>query len=119
VYKFKSVLVRNSCAFITGPSERNCTVKPPIQKKIPAGYKKFSEHSYIRVHPENSTWVDARDICEQEGAHLAVINSEAEAKFIASIWNASSDWAFIGTHDFDVEGTYVTIYSKYSHNDTL
>jgi hypothetical protein len=119
VYKFKSVLVRTSCVFITVPPKRNAVVKQPLQKGIPAGYKKLSERSYFSGHSEHSTWVDARDTCEKEGAHLAVINSEAEAKFIASIWTMSSDWAFIGTHDLYVEGKYVTLYSKYSHNDTL
>jgi hypothetical protein len=119
VYKSKSVLVRNSCAFITASLNGSAVVKQPLQKIIPAGYKKYSERNYFRAHSEQTTWVDARDICEKEGAHLAVINSEAEAKFITSIWNSNSDWAFIGIHDLYVEGKYVTIYSKYSNNDTL
>jgi hypothetical protein len=56
--------------------------------------------------------VEARDICEREGAHLAIINSEAEAKFVSSLWNFKSDWAYIGTHDLYEEGKYVTIHSE-------
>jgi hypothetical protein len=113
-----SILVRNSCAFITASPKGNAIVKQPVPKIIPAGYKKYSERNYFSAHSEQTTWVEARDICEKEGAHLAVINSEAEAKFIASIWISTSEWAIIGIHDFYVEGKYVTIYSKYSHNDT-
>jgi hypothetical protein len=65
------------------------------------------------VYSAINTWVPARDICEQEGAHLAVVNSEAEAKFISSLWNSNVEWAFIGTHDLYEEGVYVTIYSEY------
>jgi hypothetical protein len=47
------------------------------------------------------------------------VNSEAEAKFISSLWNSKSDWAFIGTHDLYEEGVYVTIYSEYTKTHTV
>jgi hypothetical protein len=121
LYKFKSVLVRTSSAFITGPSNGTAAVKPrPLKKKVPSGYIKFTDHSYFSYNPGPATWVEARDNCEKEGAHLAVINSEAEAKFTSSIRTPGGpDWVFIGMHDFYTEGKFVTIFSKYSHNDTL
>jgi len=108
-----------ACVFITVPPQGNSIVKPQPTKIIPAGYRKFSEAHYFGAYMEPITWVEARNVCDKEGAHLAVINSEAEAKFVASLWTSSWDWAFIGTHDFYVEGEYVTIYSKYSYKDTL
>ena len=114
--QFWSVL---ACVFITVPPKGNAVVKPQPTKIVPESYKKFSKDHYFCAHEELVGWVEARDICDKEGAHLAVINSEAEAKFITSLWNTKSEWAFIGTHDLYVEGNYVTIYSKYSFKDTL
>jgi hypothetical protein len=114
--QFWSVL---ACVFITVPPQGNAVAIPQPPKTIPAGYRKFSEDHYFKAYAKPFSWVDARDICDKEGAHLAVINSEAEAKFVTSLWNSSSEWAFIGTHDLYVEGKYVTIYSKYSYKDTL
>jgi Lectin C-type domain. len=104
--------------FITVPPKGYAVVKPWSQNCIPRGYRKLSEAHYFKVYSEPLPWVVARDICDKDGAHLAVINSEAEAKFVTSLWNSTSDWAFIGTHDFYVEGKYVTIYSEYSCKDT-
>jgi hypothetical protein len=118
--KPKSDLIPTCFFFsITVPPKGNSVVKPQSPKRIPAGYRKLSGSHYFRANPEASTWVEARDICEKEGAHLAVVNSEAEAKFVSSIWTSSSDWAFIGTHDLYVEGKYVTIYSEYNYKYTL
>ncbi|GFG32041.1 hypothetical protein Cfor_06834, partial [Coptotermes formosanus] len=103
-------------ATITVPPRGTTVVKPQPQKHIPTGYRKLSESHYFRAHPEATPWVEARDICEKEGAHLAIVNSEAEAKFLSSLWTSSSDWAFIGTHDLYVEGTYVTIYNETLHD---
>ena len=114
--KFWSVV---ACVYITVPPQGNAVVKPQTQKSIPAGYRKFSEDRYFKAHTEPIIWLEARDICDKEGAHLAIINSEAEAKFLTSLWTWSSEWAYLGTHDFYVEGKYVTIYSKYSNKDTL
>ena len=56
-----------------------------------------------------ATWNEAREICVQEGAQLAIINSNAEAKML-------SDWllrenvtqaTWIGTHD--LFGNWVTL----------
>uniref|UniRef100_A0A1V1G515 Putative LPSBP5 n=1 Tax=Reticulitermes speratus TaxID=60591 RepID=A0A1V1G515_9NEOP len=101
-------------ATITVPPKGNAVVKPRPQKRtsIPAGYRKFSESHYFGAHLKASIWVEARDICEKEGAHLAVINSEAEAKFVSSLWTSTLDWAYIGTHDLYVEGKYVTLYNE-------
>jgi hypothetical protein len=100
--------------FLAAPPAGTGVLNPEAPRPVPQGYRKFSESDYFKFHAEGNAWVPARDTCEQERARLAVVNSEAEAKFISSLWNSKSDWAFIGTHDLYTEGTYVTIYSEYT-----
>ncbi|XP_023720909.1 hemolymph lipopolysaccharide-binding protein [Cryptotermes secundus] len=99
-------------ATVTVPPVGTAVVTPEAPKPVPEGYRKFSESDYFKVYAAENSWVPARDICQKEGAHLAVVNSEAEARFITSLWNSKSDWAFIGTHDLYEEGIYVTIYNQ-------
>jgi hypothetical protein len=101
---------------VVEPPKSSGVVRPNSWRPAPAGYRRLSESVYFKAYPTARTWVDARDICEKEEAHLAVVNSEAEAKFISSLWNFTSSWAFIGTHDIYVEGKFVTIYSEYTEN---
>lgn len=42
--------------------------------------------SSYTFHTQESTWVTAEYICEDEGGHLAIINSEAEAKYIQTLF---------------------------------
>ena len=66
-------------------------------------------------------WFQARRVCEQEGAHLAIFNSEAEAKALLRFWipfpkifsDWRNDWAHIGLHDQYSEGNFVTIFGKH------
>jgi hypothetical protein len=72
---------------------------------------------YYKVHGEPRNWQDARKICAQEGAHLAIINSEEESKAVQSMLAPVADkaktvWAFIGFHDLYTEGQYLTIFGK-------
>ncbi|XP_021932675.1 hemolymph lipopolysaccharide-binding protein-like isoform X2 [Zootermopsis nevadensis] len=101
-------------ATITTP-EGIAVLKPERRRTVPPGYKRLSNSNYFKEYPEATKWIEARDICEREGAHLAIINSEAEGKFVSSLWtNKLFLWAFIGTHDLYEEGNFVTI-----HNQTL
>jgi hypothetical protein len=101
------------------PPVGTATVTPEPPRPVPEGYRKFSESDYFKFYAAENIWVPARDICQQEGAHLAVVNSDAEAKFISALWNSKMDWAFIGTHDLYEEGIYVTIYSEYTKTPCL
>jgi hypothetical protein len=73
---------------------------------------------YYKFHTDIKTWDDARVICENEGAHLAVLNSLTEAKALPSIWirDLFNDWrkdaAYIGAWDPKRNGDFVTIFSK-------
>ena len=84
------------------------------------GYEHFPGVGYLKYHKYPKTWDDARKLCEEEGGHLAVINSEEESKaiqqYLAStptIENTNhNDFAFVGFHDRFVEGDFVTIFGK-------
>jgi hypothetical protein len=72
---------------------------------------------YYKVHGEPRNWQEARKICAQEGAHLAIINSKEESEALRSMLapvaeKAKTVWAFIGFHDLYTEGQYLTIFGK-------
>lgn len=56
--------------------------------------------------------------CEAEGAHLIIINSEAEAEVVKELFTKhkfttlQGTIAFAGYHDFQERGTFLTIYGK-------
>ena len=60
---------------------------------------------------ENKNWEEAQKICEEEGAHLLILNSDEEAHAVGSMLQGFYYW--IGFHDQYVEGQYVTVFSKY------
>ncbi|XP_076279064.1 uncharacterized protein LOC143208479 [Lasioglossum baleicum] len=70
-----------------------------------------------KFHTRSVTWNAARKICNEEGGHLAVINSKAEARVLMGIFNRAGlvkgavypDEAYIGMHDIYKEGDWVTI----------
>jgi hypothetical protein len=70
---------------------------------------------YYKLHSEPKTWQEARKICAQEGAHLAILNSEEESKVLQSMFAPVAarlrvEWAFVGFHDLYAEGQYLTIF---------
>jgi hypothetical protein len=75
---------------------------------------------YYKFHTTPKTWDEARLTCQQEGAHLVVINSEAESKVLQSLFAgvkkvegvSNNDYAFVGFHDRFVEGEYLTVFGK-------
>jgi hypothetical protein len=67
------------------------------------------------MHSEPKNWHEARKICEQEGGHLAIINSEEESKVLQEIFKpvmGEELWALIGFHDLYKEGQYLTIFGN-------
>ncbi|XP_046990752.1 hemolymph lipopolysaccharide-binding protein-like [Schistocerca americana] len=80
--------------------------------RVGADYKFFRNVGYYKLHTEKMNWENARRTCAKEGAHLAIVNSEAEENAIREVMRAhSSDnfAAFIGFHDIFKEGEYVTV----------
>jgi hypothetical protein len=108
--------------FAVPPRDGDAEEQKP-RRKPPADYETLPGLGYYKFHTDIKTWDKARDICEKEGAHLAVINSLTEAKSLLSIWirNVFKDWrkdaAYIGIWDPEGTGEFVTIFSK--HFSTL
>ena len=86
---------------------------------MPAGYISLPGHGYYKYHTTPKEWNDARLVCRNEGAHLVVLNSKVEAKFIASLPDNNYDWALIGMHDLYKEGQWVTIFGKFKIDYTF
>jgi hypothetical protein len=88
---------------------------PPL--RAGPGYELHRGIGYYKVHSEPKTWHEARRICADEGAHLAIVNSEEESKVLQSILRPvaarlKTVWAFVGFHDLYEEGQYLTIFGK-------
>ncbi|XP_046411996.1 macrophage mannose receptor 1-like [Neodiprion fabricii] len=73
-----------------------------------------------KVHTRAVLWNEARITCEEEGGHLAILNSAAEANAVTQLCKKSPaitgsplpQFAGIGFHDLYREGQYVTIHGQ-------
>ncbi|KAM9610968.1 C-type lectin domain family 17, member A-like isoform 3-T3 [Morphnus guianensis] len=74
-------------------------------KKCSAGWKIFEKSCYS-FSTETMSWLDAKEICADQGAHLVIINSEQEQKFLKDNINSSSTY-WLGVTDQLEEGTWV------------
>jgi hypothetical protein len=86
---------------------------PPL--RAGPGYELHRGVGYYKIHTELKTWHEAHQICAQEGAHLAIVNSEEESKVLQSLFGPVAaklkvTWAFIGFHDLYNEGRYLTVF---------
>lgn len=88
--------IPDSCAVETCDDEG-----PHIYGFIYAG-KHNGSHYYCSYN--NYSWENAKNLCQNNGGHLAVINDDAENSFVANFMMASSAW--IGGHDSNTEGTF-------------
>ncbi|PSN36100.1 Hemolymph lipopolysaccharide-binding protein [Blattella germanica] len=82
-----------------------------------SNYEEVPGLGYYKFHRKAKSWYEAKNICENEGGHLAIFNSDQEVQILKlmtakQICKDKSYW--IGFHDEYQEGTYVTIF-----NDTL
>ncbi|XP_046829427.1 hemolymph lipopolysaccharide-binding protein-like [Vespa crabro] len=70
-----------------------------------------------KLHTRAKTWNEARKICIEEGGHLAIINSIAEANILLNLFNRSgpikgaayNNLSLLGIHDLYTEDDWVTI----------
>ncbi|XP_068082916.1 hemolymph lipopolysaccharide-binding protein [Anabrus simplex] len=80
------------------------------------GYQLFPGMGYYKLHLSQKNWEEARVTCFQEGAHLAIINSQAEADVLGAIFklysSAATYVAFIGFHDHYFEGQFITVLGR-------
>ena len=89
---------------------------PPLRAP---GYELHRGVGYYKIHSVRKNWHEARQICAQEGGHLAIINSEEESKVLQSMFapvaaKLNMDRVFIGFHDLYNEGQYLTVFGKES-----
>ncbi|XP_067004404.2 hemolymph lipopolysaccharide-binding protein [Anabrus simplex] len=96
--------------------EATITSPPP---RAGPDYELFPGVGYYKFHTTPVTWNEAEKICEKEGAHLAIINSEAESGVLALIFarhpkipGAYDGVVSIGFHDKYVEGQYITVFGE-------
>ncbi|XP_069701698.1 hemolymph lipopolysaccharide-binding protein-like [Periplaneta americana] len=116
----ESILI--SAKIAAAPSTTMITQSKSPKVPTVLGYELVPGQGYYKLHTDVNTWHGAKMICEEEGAHLMVINSEKEVKSVKPILDKNSniaggvhtDWIWIGFHDLYDEGKFVTIF-----NDTL
>ncbi|XP_069701703.1 hemolymph lipopolysaccharide-binding protein-like isoform X2 [Periplaneta americana] len=112
----ESVLIT---AIVTGPS---LSASDDVRhKRVPSpGYDVMAGLGYYKLHTTGKTWNEALQICEQEGAHLLILNSEEEANVVGSLWDRGSKfvdvvndvYAHIGFHNMYKNEEYVTIFNQ-------
>ena len=73
-----------------------------IQAVCSSGYTNYG-HSCYKYFTETDTWLNARDICADEGGWLVSISDEKENDFVLSMID-SEDRVWIGLSDRNVEG---------------
>ncbi|XP_069701707.1 hemolymph lipopolysaccharide-binding protein-like [Periplaneta americana] len=90
-------------------------------KRVPSpGYEVMAGLGYYKLHTTGKTWNEALQICEQEGAHLLILNSEEEANAVGSLWDRGSKfvdvvndvYAHAGFHDQNSVGEHRTIFNQ-------
>ncbi|XP_044740078.1 hemolymph lipopolysaccharide-binding protein-like [Chrysoperla carnea] len=85
----KTCIVILICVFIVGESNefyiRDCS-----SQYINNGYYHQFQGGYYKLHTTPQCWNNARSICDAEGAHLAIINSQSEANFLVNLMNPYS-----------------------------
>ncbi|KAK7871675.1 hypothetical protein R5R35_009041 [Gryllus longicercus] len=87
------------------------------ERRPPFGYERVPGVGWYRLHLTPLTWEEARLACEAEGAHLAVLNSQEEAKALKNIFakeRSSELYAFVGFSDLK-DGRYLTIFGETLH----
>ncbi|KAJ4448787.1 hypothetical protein ANN_00178 [Periplaneta americana] len=96
-----------------------CTLQHQITFHIPGPfYELIQNMGYYKLHNEPRKWFEAKYICQKEGAHLGIINSQIEAHYVKEMWNRLpklvSDWRkayiFLGLTDARIEKHWETIF---------
>jgi hypothetical protein len=76
-------------------------------------YQTLNRVSFYKVYWEAKTWSAASKICAQDGSHLLIINSIAEATEVKRYLDISVGTYIIGFHDLFEEQQYLTVKCKY------
>ncbi|XP_034003337.1 CD209 antigen-like protein E isoform X2 [Trematomus bernacchii] len=73
-----------------------------LKKTCPEGWRKFGCSCYL-FSTEKASWEQSKQDCTASGAHLVIVDSEEEQKFIAS---KIKEPTWIGLNDTEEEGTW-------------
>ncbi|XP_046991258.1 hemolymph lipopolysaccharide-binding protein-like [Schistocerca americana] len=71
-------------------------------------YEKYDGVGSYKLHESPRTWSEAKKICEEEGAHLLIINSKAEEEVIKKVMNRHRR-LFVGFRYLREENYYETV----------
>ena len=89
----------------------NCT-----NQLVRLGYNLVDEFGYYKFHTDMKNWTSAVRICEEEGAHLLILDSDDEAHKVRELFKVqlsrrsfSSVW--VGVHF--VQGKWMTVLGEY------
>uniref|UniRef100_A0A1V1FIQ9 Putative LPSBP2 isoform A n=1 Tax=Reticulitermes speratus TaxID=60591 RepID=A0A1V1FIQ9_9NEOP len=101
------------------------TVTAPPTRPGP-DYELFPGLGYYKLHTTPRTWEEAWRSCAFEGGHLAIVNSETEARVLQMMFarnpkivgSTQNDYAFLGAHDMFSEGQFTTIFAGDPLNKT-
>ncbi|XP_069675842.1 hemolymph lipopolysaccharide-binding protein-like [Periplaneta americana] len=81
------------------------------ERCVAIDYHNLPKLGFYKCHAMPESWFKASAICEQENAHLLVLNSEEEFNAIKEILETSmmeGAYIHIGLNDIDREGEFVT-----------
>ncbi|XP_068993957.1 hemolymph lipopolysaccharide-binding protein-like isoform X1 [Neodiprion pinetum] len=110
------VVLARTATGATGNADPTCLLRnPPVVRRD--DYTYFPGIGGYKLHSKAVSWNQARFICEEEGGHLAIINSWAERDAVVTVLKATNphpDYVSLGFHDLCREGHHITI-----HEETL
>jgi hypothetical protein len=76
-------------------------------------YQTNNRASYYKVYNEPRTWFEATKACADDGTHLLIINSQAEATEVKRYLDSTVETYMIGFHDLFEEENFKTVQCKY------
>ncbi|KAK7865530.1 hypothetical protein R5R35_011578 [Gryllus longicercus] len=88
-----------------------------FQRQPPADYELILGEGYYKLHTGGRRWPEAMQVCESEGGHLMVIDTQRESNVIRELFarepkitNAYNiHWLAVGFHDRYVSKRYETV----------
>ena len=95
--------MQSSCNAIGGPE-----TAPPLEQCTPCdpGWDVFGDHCYF-YSTDKESWNDAEEFCQEEGGHLASVNTPAIQEYVKyELKRRSMDSAWFGGNDIEEEGVW-------------
>ena len=97
--------MQSSCSAIGGTE-----TAPPLEQCTPCtcdqGWDVFGDHCYF-YSTDKESWNDAEEYCQEEGGHLASVNTPAIQEYVKyELKRRSMDSAWFGGNDIEEEGVW-------------